>query len=278
MISAGEGWGLAERSGLSAGPQVICNALRAQRERFAAHLAQLEPSEWSAPTRCTEWSVHHIARHMVDTAQITAGRLAGRPARFPSDAPFDPRTTPTEWLDQSSSQSPEETLAALRTAIRDEHDCFVERIAAADDGLDVVPTGRHVHWSVLPLHVFWDAWLHERDVLLPAGIEPAATPDEVRLAVMYGLLVAGVPPAAMGDPLSVSFHLDGGDEYRYALSCQDGELAITAAAGSQPTLRGDALAVVDSLIGRGPEVAEVLDGPTAVVDKLSWLRAFMLAP
>ena len=162
--------------------------------------------------------------------------------------------------------------------MRDEHDCFVQRIAGADDGLDVVPTGRHVHWSVLPLHVFWDAWLHERDVLLPAGIEPAATPDEVRLAVMYGLLVAGVPPAAVGDPLSVSFHLDGGDEYRYALSCQDGELAITADAGSQPALRGDALAVVDSLIGRGPEVAEVLDGPKAVVDKLSWLRAFMLAP
>jgi hypothetical protein len=31
-------------------------------------------------------------------------------------------------------------------------------------------------WTVLLLHLFWDSWIHERDVLLARGADLARTP------------------------------------------------------------------------------------------------------
>jgi acyl-coenzyme A thioesterase PaaI-like protein len=43
-------------------------------------------------------------------------------------------------------------------------------------------------------------------------------------------------------------------------------------------LRGDLLAVVDALSGRGAPVEDVLAGDPVVREPLTWLRAFLLAP
>ena len=40
------------------------------------------------------------------------------------------------------------------------------------------PAG-HVPIRLLASHALWDAWVHERDILLPLGMVPAEEPDEI---------------------------------------------------------------------------------------------------
>ena len=48
--------------------------------------------------------------------------------------------------------------------------------------------------------------------------------------------------------------------------------------GDVDPLRGALVDVVDSLVGRGPELTEVLHGPPKRVQRLGMLRAFTLLP
>ena len=37
-------------------------------------------------------------------------------------------------------------------------------------------------------HALWDAWIHERDVLLPLGVSPTEEPDEVAALLDWRVL------------------------------------------------------------------------------------------
>ena len=271
------GWVLGEQAGLSVGPEPIAGALAAQRYRFLGYLRGLDERGWTAPTRCGTWSAHHVARHMVDTSRINAARLAGRPPVFPADGPFDPTRTPDVWLQTSANQSPEDTMAAFEVAIADEVDSFQAQVSRRGSDLAQGPGGRQAHWSNVPLHMLWDAWLHERDVRLPAGGTPESTVEELRLVAMYGLQVAAVPPLITGIPLETTIAL-GGPDCCYRVSCSSGgEVIVAAEDSNEAVLWGDLCTVLDALAGRGPRLADVLAGKGDDVDKLSWLAAFMTA-
>lgn len=212
---------------------------------------------------------------MVDTAERDADQLGGRPPRTGMDEPFDPARTPDQWLAASAGQAPDATLAALDRAIEDEHGCFLRRVAKGGDETVGGPVGRPIHWSVLSAHVFWDAWLHERDVLLPVGAEPRCTEVELRLATMYGLLVAATLPAMVGNPLDVAVALDGGADPVYAVTVGEDGVTVAVDGDAEPRLRGQVLPVLDALMGRGPALADVLAGDVDAIEKLSWLRQFM---
>jgi hypothetical protein len=58
-----------------------------------------------------------------------------------------------------------------------------------------------VDWTVRVLHGLWDSWLHERDVLLPQGIEHPTDGDATVYATAYGLFIAAAVASVFGDPV-----------------------------------------------------------------------------
>ena len=37
----------------------------------------------------------------------------------------------------------------------------------------------HLEIRLVVLHALWDAWIHERDIVLPLGLDPVEEPDEI---------------------------------------------------------------------------------------------------
>ena len=72
-------------------------------------------------------------------------------------------------------------------------------LASALAGLDAAawelpaeaPPG-HVPLRALALHALWDSWVHERDVVIPLGLDPVEEDDEVTGSLAY---VAALSPA-----------------------------------------------------------------------------------
>jgi hypothetical protein len=54
----------------------------------------------------------------------------------------------------------------------------------------------HVALGLVAWHALWDAWIHERDLLLPLGLVPAEEPDEVAACLAYA---AALGPALLAD-------------------------------------------------------------------------------
>ena len=254
-------------------------ALRSQRPRLVDLYGRLGEEEWSAPTRCPEWLVHDVVRHLCDVTVNWLRLLRGeRPERVGMEG-FDPRTTPAAWVERSATRRPVETLADFGRAsadLLDEVERLVER--RAPDRVPL-PYGA-VPWSIVVLHIFWDAWVHERDVVLPLGREHESSEIESRAAAAFGLLISGVPFTLLGTPLDETVVLEGEGGGRFRLDVRDGTITVSVN-GDEETgeaLRGRLPDVIDSLIGRAPELGEVLHGPAERVQQLGMLGRFMRTP
>ena len=160
-------------------------ALR-QRRRLGALLADLDDRQWATKSRCQAWSVRDVIAHLVTTnrfwAYSIASGLAGEPTRILTG--FDPVATPAALVDAMSAQSPAELLAqfdesneALATAIGQPDAASWSAIAEAPPG--------HLAVSAVVLHALWDSWVHERDIVLPLGMDPALEEDELTCCLLY---------------------------------------------------------------------------------------------
>jgi uncharacterized protein (TIGR03083 family) len=262
---------LTEKLGLNTGPAVIREALRVQRSRFIATLRSFGPSEWAAASRCTLWSVHDIARHVADVAELNIGRLTrGSLDRFTRHGPFQHQATPLKWLEDTARQQPQETLEILTRRFDEEYGCFARRIEESDQTFLPGIMGRPNHWSVRSLHVYWDAWMHERDIVIPLGIEVRSSADELRLMAAYTLQLAAQPAVIDGEHLRASVALHGGPDVAYHIDGDPDDISVTAAASLAPeVVEGELGIVLDSLAGRDPQPAAVLTGPADIVEKLA---------
>jgi len=164
-----------------------------QRRRLADTLAGLDQAQWAAPSRCAGWACRDVVSHLVTVnafwaVSIAAGR-AGEPTRYL--ARFDPVATPPQLVAAAPDTTDAELLAAYRAS--------TESLAAAVDGLDAdgwarpaeAPPG-HVSIAAVVLHALWDGWVHERDIVVPLGLEPVEEPDEVAGTLRYAV---GIGPA-----------------------------------------------------------------------------------
>lgn len=226
-----------------------------QRRRLAAILAGLGDAEWSTPSRCEQWSVQDVVAHLTGTnqfwtASIAAG-LAGTPTRYL--AAFDPVTTPAQLVDGLRAIPPSEVAARYLES--------VDALARLLEGLDEAgwstiaeaPPG-HIAVYAVALHALWDAWIHERDILLPLGLTPPVEDDEIAGCLRY---VAALGPAFLASTGStrrgrltvaathpdVWFAVDVGPT-----------VVVSEASGpiSGPCLAGDAVALVEGLSFRRP--------------------------
>jgi uncharacterized protein (TIGR03083 family) len=234
-----------------------------QRARLANLLAGLDDEQWAARSRCEGWSVQDVIAHLVTTNQfwalsITAG-VGGAPTRYLSQ--FDPVATPAQMVEAVRSWTSAETLDrfwesndALRVAIEALDDESWSSSAEAPPG--------HLAVRLVALHALWDSWIHERDVVLPLGLDAVEEADEVAASLAY---VAGLGPA---------FLVAGGSTRTGALEVRatDPDVRIVIEVGptviihdgpcpvGTVTIAGGAVELVEALSFRAPFTAVMDDG------------------
>jgi hypothetical protein len=103
-----------------------------------------------------------------------------------------------------------------------------------------------VPWWMSVLHIFWDSWLHERDALLPLGLDVPVEPDDVTATLTYSLVLIG---SLLPKPIDVTV---GGVRLR------TGEVVEATVDGATPS--SNAPRIADALCGRGELEPSLLNG------------------
>ena len=171
---------------------VAAPAIR-QRRRLVDLLASLDEAAWSHPSRCEGWTNRDVVVHLDSTNafwthSITEGRR-GRPTRFLTT--FDPVASPAELVAATEVRSGAETVERF-AASTDALLTLVEQLDTADWTATAEAPAGHVSVATVVHHALWDGWVHERDIALPLGFDPAVEDDEVLAALRF---VAGLGPA-----------------------------------------------------------------------------------
>ncbi|MDB5113968.1 MAG: hypothetical protein JWL78_1038 [Chloroflexi bacterium] len=241
----------------------LLGSLAGQLRRLTGSLEGLSAAEWRAPSRCPGWSVGDVAGHVCWGAEVSVEVLR-RAARGSSERifdGFDPRATPDLALAPVRGRRPSEHLEALAAGatalLAEARDLAAHRLEAeADTPLGWVP------WPLALNHLLWDSWLHERDILTGLGRDAVADPVEVSLVAAYQLVPLGSMLARAGISGVVDLRLEGVGAGAYRLRVGD-ELAVDRPPeppGEEGCLRGDAVAVVEAMSGRG-DLGATATGP-----------------
>ena len=242
------------------GPAVAVAMVR-QRRRLLEVLASLTDEQWSAPSRCENWRVQDVAAHLAGVdpfwaLSITAG-LAGQPTRFLQG--FDPKATPAAMVEAAAAKSAAETLAELHAATA----ALCELVEGLDDeALDKPAEAPPGHIAIRDLlhHALWDAWVHERDIVVPLGLAPTEEPDEIAASLRY---VAALSPAfAVGTNTAgeATLVLDPTDrDDRVVVTVTPGSVRVhgNEAPDDAVVLRGRAVDLIEMLSARAPLTADV---------------------
>ena len=256
---------------------ITCAEARAantsQRQRLLTTLRGLTSDQWRAVSRCADWSVQDVVRHVTQMSDLMHRGIeaAGRGERFTPFKAFDPKVTPTELVRAGGDEDPAATVRGF--------DRSTTSLVAALDDLDdddatllATPAGRQP-WRRAVLHALFDSSVHERDITVPLGLSADASVDEIGAIAAYQVLLAARVACAFGGSFAVELALDGAP----ALTARvDGpSVAVTRESGTgAPVAHGDAVAVLDAMTGRG-ELADVLDAPPDVIAGLGTLRALV---
>jgi uncharacterized protein (TIGR03083 family) len=242
-----------------------------QRRRFVAALREFGPEDWAAPTRCPGWSAQDVVRHICDSTVIGAGD-DGRTLDLA--AGFDPRISPCHWLEASEGEDPAQTLARLVAASEDLAATAWARLALGRRMEAQLPYGP-MDWTVLLLHVLWDSWIHERDVLLARGAKHPTDADTTGYAAAYGVFIAAAVASMFGDQVQDRLMLggDGGGVF----DLDSGE-AVTLTVNRADAGGPPAAEITDALAGRPPAAAILNDLPARSRVPLSHLATFFNTP
>lgn len=250
-----------------------------QRRRTGDFLRGLDDAQWATASRCEGWSVRDVIAHLVGTDQFwvlsATAALAGTPTRYLTG--FDPVVTPPLMVDGMQDLTSAEVLASYLEGI--------EALAAALTGLDEAQWSRaaeappgHVPLHVMARHALWDAWIHERDIVLPLGADPVEAPDEVLACLQYAAALGPAFLATGGTSRTGTLAFDGTEpdahvvvEVGETVVVSDGEAPVGAV-----SLHGPSVDLVEALSLRAPF-------PHAIAEKERWLlgglaTVFDLAP
>lgn len=253
-------------------PGHFLEVFREQRKRFIGVLQGFSSDDWAAPTRCPEWSAHDVIRHMCNVSDAIT--LCADDRTLDMTAGFDPRTTPQRWLNASADEEPNDTLNRFTAKTEDLFTIARDRLARGSRFDVHLPFGP-ADWTILTLHIFWDSWIHERDVMLARGAAHPTSDAATRYATAYGLFIAATVAVMFGETPSHTFNFGGIGGGIFDLDSRGGvTLTVT-----QVTVTGwPATQVADELAGR-PQTHPVLsDLPADTRTALTRLADFFNTP
>jgi uncharacterized protein (TIGR03083 family) len=271
-----EAFELGSQLDLTATEALVVESFGGQRRRLHATATELTEAEWASATRCSAWDSRQLLLHVVGATGACRTTLTGAHSVFGGG--FDPNAGPSVFVDSRADQP----VASILDDLAREIDGAAVAITALQ-GEVPVPTrtavwGAEVDWRLFVAHMFWDAWMHERDLLVPLGIQPATTDAETRLAAAYGLHTAGIMIGLLGTPLDATLRLDGvgGGTYRVEVDGLNVVISVDPRLplDDEPS-QGDAIDVIDALAGRGVELTDVLDADADIVDALAQVGDFL---
>jgi uncharacterized protein (TIGR03083 family) len=243
----------------------ILEPLLRQRRRLAATVAAFDEEQWATPSRCEGWTAQDVIRHLIGVDQFWRLSIergsAGAPTRYL--AGFDPKATPATMVDGGRAADPHATRDEYLAAV-DDLGALVESLSDEQWASTAESPVGHVSVSVVAHHGLWDCWIHERDILLPLGVEPVREPDEVRASLRYA--------AALGPGFSLQTGARDGGAIVIAATDPDDRLLVAVtdhvAVGPAPgasiavdaqeeVLTADAVELLEALSVRGPWPATV---------------------
>lgn len=241
----------------------------AQVERLVPVLGSLTEQQWRASSRNEGWTVQQTMQHVAGVLIENVRVIEGGDRTWSVD--FDPHRSPQQDIDTRAGESPAETVAGWVDASQ----VFRAHLASRAGSEDRTPMlwGEPADFRLFHLHLHWDAWVHERDMLLPLGIEPPDDVEARRFAVAYAVLFAGVAVRMSGRALDVALAVP--DLGRFHLDATADAVRIDHNPdSSQGHPVTDPGSLVDALSGRG-DVDEVVDAPTQVVAELARIGSFL---
>lgn len=244
-----------------------------QRRRLEAHLAGLSEDGWRHASRCDGWSAQDVVTHLTSTNQFwdlsVQQGLAGAPTRFL--ATFDPVASPAELVAERGQVPPAETLEAFAES-NEALLATVEALGDADLAVTAEAPPGHLPIRHVLDHALWDAWVHERDILLPQGTPPVEDAAEVRTSLRYAAAVGrAVSQAAGTGPGAAEITATAPDE-RLVVEIADEQVRVHggAAPADARVLEGPAVELLEMLSRREvarprPPTAEWLSAGLALV-------------
>jgi uncharacterized protein (TIGR03083 family) len=243
-----------------------------QRRRLQDALASLTDEQWKRPSRCERWNVQDVVAHLIGTngfwtMSILAG-VAGSPTRVL--AAFDPATTPDLMVAPMRSLTPAETLEQFVETNKTLSDAVESLDDAGWSSIAESPAG-HVPIRLIAHHALWDAWVHERDILLPLGMVPAEEPDEIVSCLRYVAAVAPVLALSLDPRRRGALAIDATEpEVRVVIEV---DTTVVVRSGVPPAdalrLSGRAVDLVDMLSIRTPIDQRVPDDKRWLLDGLA---------
>lgn len=249
----------------------------AQRRRLESLLGGLTEEQWRHPTRCAGWTVQDVITHLVSTNtfwgfSIQQG-LAGSPTKLL--ATFDPVASPAQTVEDVHGTPTSDTLqqfietnAALTETIAGLVDADWDRTAEAPPG--------HLPVRLVADHALWDAWVHERDIVLPLGLDPHDDPAEVLTSLRYGAALGRAIALCIGtgEAGRVAIEVTGIPD-RFVVDAGPDQVRVHTgpAPDGAPSVRADAVELLEVLSRRDvgwpepPEVAWLTAGLAQAFDQ-----------
>lgn len=259
---------------LDGDPSQIAEPSVRQRERLLGVLATLTDEQWNTPSRCEGWSVLDCMVHLESTngyweTSIRAG-LAGAPTEFL--ASFDPAASPAAMV-AAAALSPTELLEKMSASAISLNDLLASLEPADWEALAEAPPG-HISVSAVAHHALWDSWIHERDVLLPLGLEPAQEADEIEACLRYASALAPSLGINLGNAVDLAISVDvTNPPIAFDVIATDA-VAITSGATTEQVATGDAVELLEAVScrapfgsGTPPEIQSAFDGLAATFDQ-----------
>ncbi len=249
-------------------PAEILEPLVRQRGRLADCLSSFTDEQWMTPSRCAGWSNRDVIVHLESTNGFWSHSIAegvrGAPTRFL--ATFDPVATPAQMVASSQDEGVDELVDRFVASNRSLAELCASLGPADWEATAEAPPG-HVSVSAVAHHALWDSWVHERDVLLPVGIEPDQQADELAACLRYAASLGPALALTVGAETVASIQVHATDpETRFSVTI--GEHVVVAPTTSDSDLRmtGGAVELIEALSMRTPL-------PQSVPHELHWLRS-----
>jgi uncharacterized protein (TIGR03083 family) len=230
-------------------PAATLTAYARHRRRFAAEVASLDEAALAVQSRCSLWSVADVLRHCHDVDDWMQALWSGSRPPFTS---FDPIMTPHEFVVAgraiSDLEARDRFVSSCETMAADVGSSGPERW-----GLTSVSPVGFVPWWLSALHVFFDSWIHERDVLVPLGVSVPVEEAEALPVLAYSFAIVGTLIKESTDVVVAGVRVVTGEPPAKATPVA-------------PGVDVDAACVIDALLGRG-SVEEALTGTDPVTVK-----------